>query len=299
MSILVHVCREVGKNFAIAIPHVREWRLKQPRTAPKYDGSDAALERYAYWPLHGILRMLGDVKNLHIVEIGPGDHLASGLALLAGGAATYTAIDRFPGDYSGQAAKAWYQGVKGSWSRFFPNLPWPDYLDPARFPEAYPNRVRAVPLPVETIDGGILNDKTYPRQYDVVCSLAVGEHVSDITSFASIHTNLLSSSGMGMHRVDFSPHNWDIYPDPFTFLRFPDWLWKLMGSNRGIPNRYRFHEFLDAFAHAGLNTEVIDVKHFSHPVDRSQLASRFREMPVESLSVSEAIFVCRCSQQDT
>ena len=96
----------------------------------------------------------------------------------------------------------------------------------------------------------------------------MGEHVSDVEQFARLTADLLAPGGMAIHRVDFGPHDcWPDYPDPLTFLRFPPQVWAAMGSNRGTPNRLRHHEFLRAFAVAGLDAEPVDRSVF--PKDRS------------------------------
>lgn len=286
MHVVLDVIREVIKNAAMAVPVVRAWRMRWPRTSFHFSHCSADLDRFAFGPLRDLLPNLGNVNGLHALEVGPGDHLASGLALLAAGAASYTAIDRFPGDYKGQAAKAWYTGVWRAWPDKYPDLPWPNWLKPETFPEAYSARVRILPVAIEDADG--------IGCYDVVYSHLVAEHVSDITAFASVTARLLRPGGVSVHLVDFGPHGrWARYPDPLTFLCFPDWLWWLMGSNRGVSNRRRFHEFYAAFKAAGLKADVSDRKMLPEGIDHTKLARRFRGMPVDSLATLMARFVCR------
>jgi len=106
---------------------------------------------------------------------------------------------------------------------------------------------------------------------------------------------LLKPGGTAVHRVDFSPHGcWSAYPDPLTFLRFPDWLWNLMGAHRGIPNRHRHDEFCAAFEAAGLKVDATNLERYEpEQVDRARLVKRFQHAPQESLLVSAATYVCR------
>lgn len=288
LTMVVDVCKQVAKNFGMGIKPVREWRLRRMRAASQvFSTDDEFIERYALLAPRHLLGSLPSLNGLHIAELGPGDYLTSGFALLAAGAASYTVIDRFPGNYDSPEAKRWYVAVQEAWPRLMPDHPWPEYLRAADFPEAYRDRWRLISAPIEDIQPD--------RQYDVVCSYQVGEHVSDIVAFAKMNARLLAPDGLAAHRVDFGPHDcWFYYPDPLTFLRFPEWLWKLMGSNRGIPNRRRFHEFNAAFAEAGLKVETTDLSYFDEDkIDRKALGKRFRSMPYESIRVGTAVYLCR------
>ncbi len=229
----------------MGIPPVRAARLRRPRAGARFADEDQLLERYAFQSLRSVLRHHGSIEGRSVVEFGPGDTLASGISLLAGGAASYAALDRFVPDYSAAAAKEWYLGLKRAWPRLH-QRPWPSWLDPASFPEAYPDRVKYIE--------GSVEQASSDQRFDLVCSFQVGEHVSDIERFAPLTANLLAPDGVAIHRVDFGPHDcWLNYEDPLTFLRFSGPLWTAMGSNRGVSNRRRHHEFLRAFAEAGLN----------------------------------------------
>lgn len=286
-SLSLDVLREVGKNVAMGIPPVRAWRLRRPRAGALFSGRDEELERYAFFPLRNLLEVLGSVKGLDILEIGPGDFMTSGLSLLAAGAKSYSVIDRFIGDYQKPEAKVWYKGIQNEWPRFFPKLDWPDYLHAEDFPEAYASRIEILT--------GTIEEAYSPKQFDIVCSFQVGEHVRDIDAFAQANARFLRPDGVAVHRVDFGPHGcWSCYEDRLVFLRFPDWLWNLMGSNRGAPNRFRYHQVCAAIKNAGLKVEVSGLEHFPEDIiRRARLAKKFQGMPFESLSVGTAIFVCR------
>lgn len=290
LQLCLDVCSEVAKNTLMASPQFRAWRLNRPRTFNLYMQPEEELERlerYSFFALRSLQGVLGSVKNLHIVELGPGDFMTSGLALLAAGAASYTVIDRFVSDYSKPEAKELYREVEKAWPGVFPEIPWPDYLKAEDFPEAYPDRVQVLPVPIEEV--------STEKRYDVVCSYQVGEHVNSIEAFAEMNARLLAPNGVAVHRVDFGPHGcWCNYHDPLTFLRFPDWLWSLMGSNRGTPNRRRYHEFCAAFEKAGLQIEVIGQEFFQEErIERQKMGRKFRSMPADSVATGTAIFICR------
>src|SRR5579864_9464635 len=121
MSAARDVAVEITKNGLMAIPTLRDYRISKTRTSLTF--APDALERYEFAQLNLVRRVLGDIRDRSIVEIGPGDHLGSGLSFLAAGAATYTSIDRFPGNYRGESAKQWYAGIRDAWPSHYPDLP--------------------------------------------------------------------------------------------------------------------------------------------------------------------------------
>lgn len=284
LNIARDLVSQIGKNLLMSSAYIRDRRLKRPRTATHHTDIDGFLGQYAFASLNLLREHVGDLAGRSICEIGPGDYLTSGFSLLAAGAARYGAIDRFPGDYSGESAKSWYAEIEKHWPRFYPDLTWPSGLHAADFPEGYPDRVEIIGQPLETAKPA---DK-----YDIVCSFSVAEHVSDIQAFADVHNRVLNDGGVGLHRVDFGPHDcWFSYRDPGTFLWFSDWLWNLTGSNRGVPNRRRHHEFMEAFERASLNVEILYTDDFDRSMmDLSKLNRKFRDMPLESVLTGTAIY---------
>lgn len=268
----------------MGIPSIRRLRLKRPRTATSYSNTDEFLKTYAFNSLNILREYVGDLRGKSICEIGAGDYLTSGLSILASGASRYTVIDRFPGDYYGKQAKHWYKQIQESWQRFYPEIPWDPALDAENFPENRADKIELINEPIETAET--------KHKFDVICSFQVGEHVSDINAFAEIHGRLLKNDGVGLHRVDFGPHDcWFYYRDPTTFLRFPDFFWHLASSNRGTPNRRRHHEFMAAFARADLNVEILKLEFFEETAINFQLMNKkFVTMPRDSLLVGTAIY---------
>jgi len=277
------VAKEISKNFLMGIGPVRAMRQRQGRTSAAMPTQDN-LGRYAFDPVLCIFEILPDMKGLDVFEIGPGDHLASGFVCLGTGARRYETADRFLGDVSGPVAKSWYRAVKEHWQAFLPDHPFEEGLDPDAFPEGYPDRVLAQQIAVESLE-----KKT---GFDVVYSFHVGEHVSDIDAFARSTFDLLKPGGVAIHHVNYGPHDcWLTYDDPWTFLGFSDSVWKMMGSNRGTPNRFRHHEFVAAFEKAGLVIDDTKIEHLPPPANH--VAERFRDMTPEQLSVLNSLFKLR------
>jgi len=280
------VARHTLANRAMGLTNVRAWRLRRPRAGARFTGEPELLDRYAFQALRGIEEVVGSVAGRDIIEYGPGDTLSAGFSMLAAGARSYHALDRFVCDYSSTEAKNWYRAIQEGWATAFPGRSWPDDLDPARFPETYGDRLAALNESVESLRGS--------GRFDVVTSWQVGEHVRDIEVFAEQTARLLRPGGVAVHRVDFGPHAWARYDDPLLFLRFPAPLWKAMGSNRGMPNRRRHHEFMQAWERSGLAVTCHDLHRFdASEVAFHKLPARVRAMPRESLLVKDVVYVCR------
>jgi hypothetical protein len=282
-NIAKDLAAQMAKNLLMGSAAFRRWRMKRPRSAAHTE-IDAFLRQYAFASLNLLLEHTDGVRGRSVCEIGPGDYLTSGLSILAAGASRYCVIDRFPGDYAGQAAKRWYVEVRKNWDSYYPDLPWNEAIDPDGFPENAMDRLELIGEPLETARTS--------QQYDLVCSFQVGEHISDIDAFAEVHNTVLKDGGVGLHRVDFGPHDcWFYYRDPGVFLHFSDRVWQMMGSNRGAPNRRRHHEFLAAFEKADLNVEVLYTDNFDRSLmDLGKLNKKFLEMPMDSVLTGTAIY---------
>ncbi len=288
LNIYKDFLKETGKNVLMGNRAFQKWRAKRPRAGAYFTGSAEELERYAFLGLNLIKKYVGDIRGKSVCEIGAGDYLTSGLSMLAAGASRYAVIDRFPGDYTGAVAKQWYQGIEDNWSKAYPETPWSSDVKAADFPENYADRLELIAQPIEIADT--------KNKFDIVCSFQVGEHISDIDSFVQMNKRLLEKpNGVALHRVDFGPHDsWFEYRDPMTFLRFSDDAWKLTGSNRGVPNRFRHHEFMEAFDSAGFDVEIVFSEKFEREkVDFSRLNRKFRAMPRDSIMVGTAIYLLR------
>jgi len=288
LNIYKDFLKETAKNVLMGNAAFQKWRAKRPRAGAYFTGSDEELERYAFLGLNLIKKYVGDIKGKSVCEIGAGDYLTSGFSMLAAGASHYAVIDRFPGDYTGEIAKRWYQGIEDNWSKTYPEIVWASDIKAADFPENYADRLELIAQPIETA--------ATENKFDIVCSFQVGEHISDIDAFVEMNKRLLEKpNGAALHRVDFGPHDsWFQYRDPMTFLRFSDSAWNLTGSNRGTPNRFRHHQFMEAFDRAGFSVEIVFSEKFEREkVDFSRLDRKFKAMPSESIMVGTAIYLLR------
>jgi SAM-dependent methyltransferase len=288
------VADQILRNAVMGLPPVARWRSRVGRTSPRTTGVDAAyLERYAYAPFDLVARTVGDAcEGLTVGEIGPGDHIPAALLFLADGAARYVAFDRFAGAVDDERAREVYRALGRDLRERRPLLAAAlaaRGIDADRFPAGCGDAVRHVACAFEQADEvGI-------APLDVIFSHNVLEHVLDIERIAHNAWALLRPGGLTVHRVDFGPHNpWRQRANPFEWLTVPEATWRMMGSQRGIPNRKRFHEVVAPFEQAGFEVRADVVERFGRNlVDamRPGLAPPFRDMPPESLDVRTAILV--------
>ena len=204
------------------------------------------------------------------------------------------AFDRFRGNIASEGAKKLYANVFQDVQRVFPKIGSrlkSAGIDPDKFPEGYPSRIRYENRPIESDLG------EYDSAFDILFSHNVVEHVADVDGFAKNIYRLLRPSGVAVHRIDFAPHApWHEFADPFEWLKVSDSLWTLMGSHRGIPNRKRFHEICLSLKLAGFTLQAFSSELYPEELVRAArpgLAIRFRTMPVESLRVKTAFLECR------
>jgi hypothetical protein len=256
---------------------------------PQLDAKEF-LDRFAYDPFDVLRNGIRpqELAGLSLVELGPGDHIPIALLALAAGARRYTAIDRFPGQISGPVALHLYCQLLEDLTTRNPEMALAFNergLTASNFVESEQGVVSMVAEPIESVSTAV--------DADVVFSNNVLEHVGDIPRFVAGLHRIMAPGAVSVHRVDFGPHDILVQrSNPLEWLKLPDWLWTQMGSQRGLPNRWRYAELLAAFESAGFEATGEVVETFDDAVVlsmRDSLAGRFRTMPLESLRVRTAI----------
>jgi len=134
------------------------------------------------------------------------------------------------------------------------------------------------------------------NEIDLVFSRAVLEHVNDLhATFRDMYA-ALKPGGIAIHLVDLKSHGLH-RENPLDFLCWPTWLWSLMYSEKGVPNRLRVNAYRDAVAESGLEIRALKPTLLASPADvraiRSELASPFKDLSEEDLSWLGFWLVCR------
>jgi len=170
-----------------------------------------------------------------VVEYGPGDFPGVAVLMLVAGAHKVYAVDRF-------AMVRLSEKNVGVWHALVA------YMD-----DAQKQRARALlnnPLqPAEGFRREAIEYVVRPHgfsgllaQADLAISRAVLEHVDDLPGTFADMLAALKPGGVAMHQVDLKSHGLH-RSNPLDFLAWPNWLWSLMYSHKGVPNRWRLDTY--------------------------------------------------------
>lgn len=134
------------------------------------------------------------------------------------------------------------------------------------------------------------------NEVDMVFSRAVLEHVNDLPATFRDMYAALKPGGVAIHLVDLKSHGLH-RNNPLDFLCWPTWLWSLMYSQKGVPNRLRVNAYRDAAAQSGLEIVALKPTLLALPEDvravRPELAMPFKNLSDEELSWLGFWLVCR------
>ncbi|MBW8305477.1 MAG: class I SAM-dependent methyltransferase [Thiobacillus sp.] len=134
------------------------------------------------------------------------------------------------------------------------------------------------------------------NEMDLVFSRAVLEHVNDLPATFRDMYAALKPGGIAIHLVDLKSHGLH-RKSPLDFLCWPTWLWSLMYSEKGVPNRLRVNAYRDAVAQSGLEMLTLKPTLLASPDDvcavRPELATPFKDLSEEDLSWLGFWLVCR------
>jgi len=190
------------------------------------------------------------LAGLQVLEYGPGDVLGVALLCIAHGSDRVVCVDRFPLERLSPANVAIYRAlleglpgaVRARAEAAFrvPGDP-ASGLDPARIEY----RV--------TVDG----TSGMEAAFDLILSRAVLEHVHDLPKLFADMRRALRPTGVALHQVDLKSHGLD-RSIPFDFLAWPAWLYALMYSHKGFPNRWRVGRYRRWAEAAGLDVRALE-----------------------------------------
>ena len=168
-----------------------------------------------------------------------------------------------------------------------------------------PNRAFESPvilLPASMPDR--INYLVHPRglsglkeEADLIISRAVLEHVNDLDeTFADMRRALLPD-GVAVHQVDLRSHGLHMV-NPLDFLTWPEMLYSMMYSQKGVPNRLRIDSYREAIKKNGLKQILMKPIRSANQKDidevRPYLAEPFRHISDDDLMcLSFWLVLCR------
>ncbi len=214
-----------------------------------------------------------------ILEYGPGDLPGVALLMVAHGAETVVCVDRFPlmqlSEKNLAVVNDLLSGL-GAAEQLRAESCFVGTGDPMT--GFNPKRIR-YRIDPRGLSG--LRD-----EIDLALSRAVLEHVNDLpATFADMHA-AMKHDAIAIHQVDLKSHGLH-QVNPLDFLTWPDYLWRLMYSHKGVPNRLRVDSYRAILAQMGFNVVLIEPTLLAEAADvravRPALAAPFRQLADEDL----------------
>ncbi len=220
------------------------------------------------------------LKGKKVLEYGPGDILGMALLMYAHGAETVHCVDRFPLEKMSEKNLEIYNILLG-------------FLEDEKRVRAK-NAFRENGKPESGFNPNAITYSVVPdglvrreKEYDLIISRAVLEHVNDLEKTLLDIGKALKKGGISIHEVDLKSHGLDRY-QTFDFLTWPDMLYRLMYSHKGYPNRWRIDKYKEWIKRSGLrcNKFVPTEKLEQEKIDiiMPKVAKPFRHISAEELS---------------
>jgi SAM-dependent methyltransferase len=220
------------------------------------------------------------LKDKHLLEYGPGDVPGVGLLMLSYGARKVTCVDRFELASSTPKQLAVLRQIIEDLEEHARERAFACFNiagDPASGFDV--DRLEYV----VTRDGlsGLVD------RVDMVYSRAVLEHVNDLDATFDDMDQALKPGGVMVHQVDLKSHGLH-RENPLDFLTWPVWLWKIMYSGKGVPNRWRIDRYRSAICRLGFDVSILEPTSLAKIADltsvRPYLAKPFCELDDQSLA---------------
>lgn len=225
-----------------------------------------------------------DLEDKTVLELGPGDSVATAVIARAMGAARSWLVDAGPfanrdlAVYRAVAALLAERGMNA------PDLSGVDSL------EALLETCRATYL-----TNGLEGLAAIPAgSVDLAFSQAVMEHVRlhEVNPTLAELRRVVAPEGVTTHQVDLKDH----LGGALNHLRFSEATWEAdwMSQSGFYTNRIRFADYVRRFEAAGFRCDVDDVRRWpALPTPRARLAEAFRALPDDDLRVSQFDIVGR------
>jgi SAM-dependent methyltransferase len=228
----------------------------------------------------------GGAKDYNVLEIGPGDSVATALVARALGASETWLVDT--GAFATRDLGA-YSAV----AQLLKDLKKPVLAEP---PVTFEGLLSSCHAHYLTEGVRSLNSLP-PASIDFCFSNAVLEHI-ELDSLPALFGELrrvLKPTGVAIHRVDLKDH----LERGLNNLRFSSRIWEssLFRRSGFYTNRVRMPGMVGLLERSGFSCEVTrKVRWESLPTPQSSLSEPFRSMPEEDLLISGFDVILRCGE---
>jgi SAM-dependent methyltransferase len=229
------------------------------------------------------------LRGKTLLEYGPGDTPGVALLMVAHGAQKVFCVDRFPMlSHSRGSARVLRELLESLPAEFRARGEAAIRLDGDDAVSMRPDYVQYLVRP-----SGLCGLR---KQIDLAFSRAVLEHVDDVHATFADMAAALKPGGTAIHQADLKSHGLH-RRNPLDFLSWPQPLWQLMYSHKGMPNRWRVNHYREAIGACGLKLESLSPTGRASRSDieevRPHLAAPFRDLSDEDLAWLGFWLVCR------
>jgi SAM-dependent methyltransferase len=219
----------------------------------------------------------GSLEKSNVLEVGPGDSIATAIVARAYGASACWLVDS--GDFASREL-AKYHGIASECASATGRLLWPTH------PQTFDELLFAVNATYLT-DGVSSLMRVPSDTIDFLFSNAVLEHIrlSEFAGLVEEMHRILAPKGVAVHRIDLKDH----LGGALNNLRFSRSFWEAdwMAKSGFYTNRIRYAAMLQAFRDAGFEVQVTRVVRWSQlPTPRQAMSLEFRELVEGDLLVS-------------
>ncbi len=215
----------------------------------------------------------------NVLEYGPGDVPAVAVLMIAHGAERVTCVDRFPMlSLSEKNTTVLYHLINSL---------------PDEKKKRAESCFKIAGDPSSGFDADRITYLVHPRglsglkeKADLIISRAVLEHVNDLNETFADMRNALLPEGVAVHLVDLRSHGLHMV-NPLDFLTWPEMLYAMMYSQKGVPNRLRIDSYREAIKKNGLKQILMKPVLSADPKDinevRPHLAKPFYHISDDDL----------------
>lgn len=229
------------------------------------------------------------LRDKRVLEYGPGDVPGVAMLMVAYGARQVVCVDRFPllqlSEKNVHVLEDLLEGldpVKRARARQC-------FVDSSRVDSGFDAKHIDYRINSRGLSGLMGN-------VDLVYSRAVLEHVNDLRATVEDMTAAMRVGASAIHQVDLKSHGLHRH-NRLDFLTWSSFLWHLMFSNKGVPNRLRVDQYRANVAHSGLELVLLEPTTLADDGEvveiRPHLAKQFREISDQDLRCLGFWLVCR------
>jgi len=222
-------------------------------------------------------------ENKNILELGPGPDLGTGLILIAKGAKSYTAFDKF--NLLGQSTTLFYETLLNHLKKY-------PYFEKAKSlvenlkKKKFSNNFFYIVSPT-------YNFNKLQTKYDLIVSQAVMEHFEKPFEIIKKLYQKMKKNGIIFGEVDLGTHTRILRDiDPINLYRYSDKIWKLL-KFKGSPNRNLPFEYKNMLINAGFKDVNIQIiKSYNENYVRKAkkyLSKKFKNSTIDEIKVKSLL----------